>query len=133
MVGGNESQGYRNRGAQGKVPPQYFKQLVVVPLQYFQQILGLTKGVPPQYLTPTHGSELEKLADFWCLWHRLHLEKQTFLYIVAKHKWIDKLPDTDRLERPKSKYTNQQTDRQTERVEKSLYTAIPVRNSNLTT
>ena len=93
--------------------PQYFKQLVVVPLQYFQQILGLTKGVPPQYLTPTHGSELEKLADFWCLWHRLHLEKQTFLYIVAKHKWIDKLPDTDRLERPKSKHTNQQTDRQT--------------------
>ena len=43
------------RGAQGHVPPQYFKQLVAVPLQYFKQILGLTKWVPPQSLTPSYG------------------------------------------------------------------------------
>ena len=42
-------------GAQGHVPPQYLEQPVVVPLQYFQQILGLTKWVPPQYLAPSHG------------------------------------------------------------------------------
>ena len=37
------------------MPPQYFEQLVTVPLQYFQRILGLTKWVPPQYLTPSYG------------------------------------------------------------------------------
>ena len=33
--------------------PQYFEQLVAVPLQSFRKISGLTKWVPPQYLTPS--------------------------------------------------------------------------------
>ena len=47
-------QGRRNRGAQGHVPPSIWSN-VVGPLQYFQKILGLTKWVPPQYLTPSYG------------------------------------------------------------------------------
>ena len=38
------------------MPPQYLELPVVVPLQYFQQMLGLTIWVPPQYLTPSYGS-----------------------------------------------------------------------------
>ena len=36
-------------------PNNWSDQYVVVPLQHFQQILGLTEWVPPQYLTPSHG------------------------------------------------------------------------------
>ena len=39
------------------MPPQYFEQLVVVPLQYFEQILVLTKCVPLQYLTPSYAPD----------------------------------------------------------------------------
>ena len=35
--------------------PQYLEQPVFLPLQYFQQIWGLTKWVPPQYLAPSKG------------------------------------------------------------------------------
>ena len=45
-------------GAQGHVPPQYLEQPVVVPLQYFQQIWGLTNWVPPQYLAPSYSPDL---------------------------------------------------------------------------
>ena len=50
--------GVGTRGAQGHVSPQYFEQLVVVTLQYFEQILGMTKWVPPQYLTPSYGPSI---------------------------------------------------------------------------
>ena len=50
-------------GAQGHVPPQYLEQPVVVPLQYFQQIWGLTKWVPPQYLAPSYGPDTARRVE----------------------------------------------------------------------
>ena len=54
------AQGRKSRGwAQGHVPSQYLEQPVVLPLKYFQQIWGLTKWVPPQYLAPSYGPDIE--------------------------------------------------------------------------
>ena len=49
------------------MPHQYLEQPVVVPLQYLQQILGLTKWVPPQYYAPSHGPacSFHKLKSLW--------------------------------------------------------------------
>ena len=49
---------YRAEGTRGATgtcpPPKYFEQLVALPLQYLQQMSGLTICVPPQYLTPSY-------------------------------------------------------------------------------
>ena len=66
-------------GAQGHVPPQYLEQPVVVPLQYCQQIWGITKWVPPQYLAPSYGPDSLRL--------RFHQKK--ILSIDNEKKSID--------------------------------------------
>ena len=51
-------------GAQGHMPPQYFKKQVPVPLQHFQQTLGPTKCVSLQYLTPSYAPGTTFSANF---------------------------------------------------------------------
>ena len=45
-------------GTDAPPPPKYFKQLVSVPPQYFQQTYGSTKNVLLQYLSPSFDPSL---------------------------------------------------------------------------
>ena len=59
------------------MPPQYLEQPVLVPLQTFQEIWGLTKWVPPQYLTPSYGPEFASIFSICA--HDLFLDENSLL------------------------------------------------------
>ena len=85
-----------NKGGTGAHASQYFEHLAPVPPQYFQQTLGPTKCVPPQYLTPSYapGLVMSFLAHFYNM-----LTIQTELKIAH---W-SKRPEKNRRRKEKKK------------------------------